>query len=161
MTQHVAISHAASQTITKFQPAIPIATAHIVEEDSKAFDLDCRLEHGAERVDMDSSSGDGDGIDHDEIQSPIETKEDIFQCPLCTPTSQAASASNLEQFTVHVFTNHDNHLQNNQSCPFCSFVAHTTSTYTLTEHIKLHFNGTLVQPDPLVGMESVKELLIE
>lgn len=160
MTQHVAISHAASQTITEFQPAIPIADAHTVEH-SEAFDLPCRLEHGAERVDTGSSSGDGDDIDHGDIQSPTETKENIFQCPLCTPTSQVTSASNLEQFTVHVFTDHDNHLQNNQSCPFCSFIAHTTSIYTLTEHIKLHFNGTLVQPDPLVGVESVKELLIE
>jgi hypothetical protein len=56
---------------------------------------------------------------------------------------------------MHVINNH-----NNQSCPFCSFIAHTTSTNTLTQHIKLHFNGTLVQPDPILGVEQVKELLM-
>jgi hypothetical protein len=39
-------------------------------------------------------------------------------------------------------------------------MAHTTSSHTLTQHVKLHFNGSLVQPDPIVGIEQVKELLI-
>ncbi len=173
------IMHPTSQTITKFQPVTRIPTATIIEQHqcpicsyqcdrSEALDLHRRLEHDDEEFDIDSSSGIGGGddidedeMDNDDINLPVDTNNNIFQCPLCTPSSNINNYTNLEQFTMHVFTNHNNHMHNNQSCPFCSFIAHTTSAYTLSEHIKLHFNGTLVQPDPIVGIENVKELLIE
>jgi len=162
--------HPTSQIITKFSSSIRIPTANIIEqhqcpmcsyqcERSEALDLHRRLEHDDEEFDIDSSSS---VIDNDDdIHLPVDTNNNTFQCSLCTPSSNTVNYSNLEQFTIHVFTNHNNHIHNNQSCPFCSFIAHTTSTYTLIEHIKLHFNGTLVQPDPTNGIENVKELLIE
>jgi hypothetical protein len=170
MIRHMTTVHPTSQTIPKFPSATRIITANIIEqhqcslcsyqcEHSEALDLHRRLEHDDEEFDIDSSSS---VIDNDDgIDLPVEINNHIFQCPLCTPSSNTNNYSNLEQFTMHVFTNHNNHLHNNQSCPFCSFIAHTTSTYTLFEHIKLHFNGTLVQPDSMIGMENVKELLIE
>jgi hypothetical protein len=163
------IIHPTSQKLTKYQSAIRIPTANIIEQHqcslcsyqcdlSERLDLHRRLEHDEEEFDIDSSSD----IDEDDIENlPVDTNNNIFQCPLCTPSLNLNNYSNLEQFTIHVFTNHFNHIHNNQSCPFCSFIAHTTSTYTLIEHIKLHFNGTLVQPDTLIGIENVKELLIE
>jgi rubrerythrin len=174
MIRHMTTVHPTSQTITKFPSVIQILTANIIEqhqcpicsyqcERSEALDLHRRLEHDDDEFDIDSSSSiiDNDDNDDDDINLPVNTNNNIFQCPLCTPSSNTNNYSNLEQFTIHVFTNHNNHIHNNQSCPFCSFIAHTTSTYTLLEHIKLHFNGTLVQPDLTNGIENVKELLIE
>jgi hypothetical protein len=163
------ILHPTSQTITKFQSAYRLPTANIIEQHqcslcsyqcdrSETLDLHRRLEHDDEEFDIDSSSD----IDEDDIENlPVDRNNNLFQCSLCSPSLNTNTYSNLEQFTIHVFTNHYNHIHNNQSCPFCSFIAHTTSTYTLIEHIKLHFNGTLVQPDAIVGIENVKELLIE
>ncbi|CAF0881352.1 unnamed protein product [Adineta steineri] len=179
MIRHMTIVHPTSQTIIKFAPVNQTTNANIIEqhqcpicsyqcERSEALEVHRRLEHDDEEFDIDSSSGIGGGdeidedeMDNDDINLPVDTNNNIFQCPLCTPSSNTTNYSNLEQFTMHVFTDHNNHMQNNQSCPFCSFIAHITSTYTLVEHIKLHFNGTLVQPDPTVGLENVKELLIE
>ncbi|CAF3532891.1 unnamed protein product [Rotaria sordida] len=177
MNRHMKIVHPTSQTIIKFQSATRITNANIIEqhpcplcsyqcEHSEALDLHRRLEHDDEEFDIDSSSSTGDGdnedeIDNDDMHGSFDKNNNLFQCPICTPSSNTNNYSNLEQFTMHVFTHHNNYMHNNQSCPFCSFIAHTTSKYTLTEHIKLHFNGTLVQPDPVVGIENVKELLIE
>ncbi|CAF2335449.1 unnamed protein product [Rotaria sp. Silwood2] len=177
MIRHMKIVHPTSQTIIEFQSATRITNANIIEqhqcplcphqcERSEALDLHRRLEHDDEEFDIDSSSDTGDvdnedGMESDDIQMQFDKNNNLFQCPVCTPSSNTNNYSNLEQFTMHVFTNHINYMHNNQSCPFCSFIAHTTSKYSLTEHIKLHFNGTLVQPDPIVGIENVKELLIE
>lgn len=177
IVRHVKTVHPTSQTINKFQAAPRIATAKIIEqhqcpicpyqcERADTLDVHRRLEHEDEEFYIDSSSSVGEGdhedeMDNDDTHLPFDKNNNIFQCPVCTPTSNTNNFSNLEQFTIHVFTNHNNYIQNNQSCPFCSFIAHTTSKYSLTEHIKLHFNGTLVQPDPMVGIENVKELLIE
>jgi hypothetical protein len=172
MIRHMTIVHPTSQTITKFPSATRITIANIIEQHqcpicsyqcdrSEALNLHRRLEHDDEEFDIDSSSSIIDDDDDDDIHLPVDTNNNIFQCPLCTSSLNTDNYSNLEQFTLHVFTNHHNHMHNNQSCPFCSFIAHTTSTYTLIEHIKLHFNGTLVQPDPINGIENVKELLIE
>jgi hypothetical protein len=152
------IIHPTSQIPTKFEASSQMLTAHIIEQHhcslcsyqcdrSEALNLHRRLEHDDEEFDIDSSSS--SAVDEDD--SLISTNKNLFQCPLCSPSSIA----NLEQLTLHVITNH-----NNQSCPFCSFIAHTTSSHTLTQHIKLHFNGTLVQPDSIVGIEQVKELLM-
>jgi rubrerythrin len=166
MMRHMTTMHPTSQPIIQFPLATRITTANIIEqhqcpicsyhcERSEALDLHRRLVHDDEEFDIDSSSS---VVDDDETYLPVDKNNNIFQCPLCTPTSNTNNYSNLEQFTLHVFTNH---LHNNQSCPFCSYLAHTTSTYTLLEHIKLHFNGTLVQPDSIIGIENVKELLME
>ena len=172
MIKHMTVMHPTSQTITKFPSAICIPTANIIEqhqcslcsyqcEHSEALDHHRRLEHNDdEEFDIDSSSS-ITAQDDDDLHLPVDPNNNLFQCPLCSPSSTSNDYSNLEQFTIHVFTNHHNHLDNNQSCPFCSFIAHTTSTYTLIEHIKLHFNGTLVQPDAKIGIENVKELLNE
>jgi len=150
--------HSTSQITTKFQSSSLNLTAHIIEQHqcslcsyqcdrSEALNLHRRLEHDDEEFDIDSSDGEDDII--------ASTTKNLFDCPLCSPSSNTNNYTNLEQLTLHVITNH-----NNQSCPFCSFIAHTTLTNTLTQHIKLHFNGSLVQPDPIVGIEQVKELLM-
>lgn len=170
MISHMTTMHPTSQSITQFVSAIHIPNATIIEQHqcpqcsyqcdrAQALELHRRLEHeDDEEYDIDSSSS---VVDEDERDLIIDRTNDLFQCPLCSPSSNTNHASNLEQFTIHVYMNHHDHLHNNQSCPFCSYLAHTTSMYTLLEHIKLHFNGTLVQPDPIVGVESVKELLME
>lgn len=166
MIHHITLNHPTSQIQKKFSSGIPILTANIIEqyqctlcsyqcEHLEALNHHRRVEHDDEEFDIDSSSS----IDDNNINLPVDTNNNLFQCPICTPMSN--NISNLEQFTIHIFTNHNNHIHNNQSCPFCSFIAHTTSTYTLIEHIKLHFNGTLVQPDLNHGIENVRELLIE
>ena len=176
MIHHMNIVHPTSQTVVKFPSATQITNANIIQqyrcsscsyqcESFEALNLHRRLEHDDEEFDIDSSSSVGaddneDEANNDATNLPVDRNNNIFQCPICTP-SNTNNYSNLEQFTIHIFTNHNDDISNNQSCPFCSFIAHTTSKYTLTEHIGLHFNGTLVQPDPILGIENVKELLIE
>jgi hypothetical protein len=158
MIRHITIIHPTSQISTKFQHSPQILTAHIIEQHqcslcsyqcdrSEALNLHRRLEHDDEEFDIDSSDDEDDII--------ASTTKNLFDCPLCSPSSNTNNYTNLEQLTMHVITNH-----NNQSCPFCSFIAHTTSSHTLTQHVKLHFNGSLIQPDPLIGIEQVKELLV-
>jgi DNA-directed RNA polymerase subunit M/transcription elongation factor TFIIS len=158
MIRHMTTIHSTSQITTKFQHSSQILNAHIIEQHqcslcsyqcdrSEALNLHRRLEHDDEEFDIDSSD------DEDDITA--STTKNIFDCPLCSPSSNTNNYTNLEQLTMHAITNH-----NNQSCPFCSFIAHATSSHTLTQHVKLHFNGTLVQPDPIVGIEQVKELLM-
>jgi hypothetical protein len=153
MIRHMTIIHPTSQITTKFSNSSQILTAHIIErhqcssgpyqyDRSEALNL-----HDDEEFDIDSSDNEDD--------ITASTTKNLFDCPLCSPSSNTNNYTNLEQLTMHVINNH-----NNQSCPFCSFLAHTTSTQTLTQHIKLHFNGTLVQPDPILGIEQVKELLM-
>ncbi|UJR33797.1 hypothetical protein I4U23_021222 [Adineta vaga] len=178
MIRHMTIVHPTSQMITKFQSIIQTTNATLIEQHqcpmcsyqcdcSEALDVHRRLEHDDEEFDIDSSSGIGGGgdddadMDNDDSNLPVDSTINIFQCPLCTPSLNRNNFENLEQFTMHIYTDHLNHLQNNQSCPFCSFIAHTTSSSTLEDHMKLHFNGTLVQPDSLIGVENVKELLME
>ena len=170
MIHHMTTVHPTSQSITQFASATRIPTATIIEqhqcpqcsyqcEYAEALDVHRRVEHeDDEEYDIDSSSS---VVDDDERDITIDRTHDLFQCPSCSPSSTNNIYSNLEQFTIHVYTNHHNHLHNNQSCPFCSYLAHTTSTHSLLEHIKLHFNGTLVQPDSIIGAESVKDLLME
>ncbi|CAF1262492.1 unnamed protein product [Adineta ricciae] len=180
MIHHITIAHPTSQMPTEFPSVIRTSSATVIEQHqcpmcsyqcdrSEALQLHRRLEHDDEEFDIDSSSGIGGGdddvdeeeeMDNDDSNLPVDSTRNIFQCPLCVP-STSSNFQNLEQFTMHIYTDHSNHLQNNQSCPFCSFIAHTTSSSKLGEHMKLHFNGTLVQPDPLHGVENVKELLIE
>ena len=157
--RHLTISHPTSQITPKFSPTSPNLTAHILEQHqcslcsyqcdrSEALNFHRRLEHEDEEFDIDSSDGEDDVI--------ASTTKNLFDCPLCSPSSNSTDYTNLEQLTMHVLTKH-----NNQSCPFCSYVSQTnTDTYQLIEHVKHHFNGTLVQPDPLVGIEQVKELLM-
>lgn len=177
MNRHMKRVHPTSQTIIRFQSATQITSASIIEqhqcpscsyqcERAEALDLHRRLEHDDEEFDIDSSSSAGEvdqeeDMDNEDISASYDSNNNIFQCPLCSPSLNTNNYTNLEQFTMHVFTDHINYIQNNQSCPFCSFIAHTTSKYSITEHIRLHFNGTLVQPDPIIGIENVKELLIE
>ncbi len=158
MIRHMTIIHPTSQIATKFHCSSQILTAHIIEQHQcslcsyqcdrlEELNLHRRLEHDDEEFDIDSSDSEDDII--------ASTTKNLFDCPLCSPSLNTNNYINLEQLTMHVITNH-----NNQSCPFCSFIAHTTSTNTLIQHIKLHFNGSLVQPDPIVGIEQVKELLM-
>ena len=158
MIRHMTIIHPTSQITTKFPSSPQILTAHILEQHqcslcsyqcdrSEALHLHRRLEHDDEEFDIDSSDDEDDII--------ASTTKNLFDCPLCSPSTNTNNYTNLEQLTMHVMTNHNNH-----SCPFCSFMAHTTSTNTLAQHVKLHFNGTLVQPDPILGIEQVKELLM-
>jgi hypothetical protein len=158
MVRHLTIIHPTSQITTKFSPSSQMLTAHILEQHqcslcsyqcdrSEALNLHRRLEHDDEEFDIDSSDSEDDII--------ASTTKNLFDCPVCSPTSNTNNSINLEQLTLHVITHH-----NNQSCPFCSFLAHSTSTNTLIEHVKLHFNGTLVQPDPIIAIEQVKELLM-
>ncbi|CAF1648913.1 unnamed protein product [Adineta ricciae] len=162
MIRHLTSNHPTSQLATHFSVASPNLTAHILEQHQcslcsyqcdrlEALNLHRRLEHDDEEFDIDSSDN---GADDDDDLTASTTKN-AFDCPLCSPSSTANNFQDLEQLTMHVITNH-----NNQTCPFCSFIAHTTSTQTLNQHVKLHFNGTLVQPDPIVGIEQVKELLM-
>jgi len=158
MFRHMTNIHPTSQITTNFQQSSQILTAHIIEQHqcslcsyqcdrSEALNLHRRLEHDDEEFDIDSSDGEDD--------ITASTTKNLFDCPLCSPSSSTNNYTNLEQLTMHVITNH-----NNQSCPFCSFTPHTTLSHTLIQHIKLHFNGTLVLPDPLIGIEQVKELLV-
>ncbi|CAF1186888.1 unnamed protein product [Adineta steineri] len=158
MFRHMTNIHPTSQIPIHFQLSSKNSTAHIIEQHqcslcsyqcdrSEALNLHRRLEHDDEEFDIDSSDGEDDII--------ASTTKNIFDCPVCSPSSNTNNFTNLEELTMHVITNH-----NNQSCPFCSFIAHTTSSQTLIQHIKLHFNGTLVQPDSVVGIEQVKELLM-
>ncbi|CAF0897624.1 unnamed protein product [Didymodactylos carnosus] len=71
-----------------------------------------------------------------------------YECPLC-----GKQQTNLEQFTLHLHS----HNQNNNQCPFCSHLS--SSNNLIIEHIKLHFNGHLTEPNLLLGIERVKELL--
>jgi hypothetical protein len=175
MIRHFTNIHPTSQVTMKFSPATRVVIAYIIEQyqcplcsyhcaSSEALDLHRRLQHEEEQFDIDSSPGSVEPADaemegdNDEQHLTIPTPESMFQCPFCP---SADHCEDLQQFTMHVFTHHINHIENSQSCPFCSFVAHSTSIYSLPEHIKLHFNGTLIQPDPSVGMEHVKELLTE
>jgi hypothetical protein len=153
MIRHMTIIHPTSQIPIKFSNSSQILTAHIIERHQSSsgsyqYDRSEALNlHDDEEFDIDSSDNDDDII--------ASTTKNLFDCPLCSSFSNTNNYINLEQLTMHVITNH-----NNQSCPFCSFLVHTNSTQTLTEHIKLHFNGILVQPDPIVGIEQVKELLM-
>jgi hypothetical protein len=177
--RHMKAIHPASSTVTKFISTARIDDAHIVEQHhcsrcsyrcnhADALSVHQRLEHNKNDFDNQSSSSSSTTttIDNDidkEIDDDkrLTTNDDMFQCPRCHLSSSTCTYADLQHLTVHVFTDHINHIENNQSCPFCSFIAHKTSSYTLLEHIKLHFNGTLVQPDALIGLEHVKELLID
>ncbi|CAF0852979.1 unnamed protein product [Didymodactylos carnosus] len=123
-----------------------------------------------ELLHMDNSGNDGDQFfnsnsDLEENDDEIEEQEDIntshkptskklaisgddYECPLC-----GKQQTNLEQFTLHLHS----HNQNNNQCPFCSYLS--PSNNLIIEHIKLHFNGHLTEPDLLFGIERVKELL--
>ena len=152
---HLTISHPTSQIPGKFSRTSVNESAHILEQHqcslcsyqcdrSDALNFHRRLEHDDEEFDIDSSDGEDDVI--------ASTTKNLFDCPLCSPSSNTSDYTNLEQLTIHVITKH-----NNQSCPFCSYV---NSNNSICQHVKLHFNGILVQPDPLLGIEQVKELLM-
>lgn len=165
MIRHINNDHPNNSTIHEFPTARRVANVEIIErhqcplcsyqcDQADGLNVHRRLEHADEEFDIDSPAA--------STTSEANVKEDldrtahsIYQCQFCSPTFDC---SNLEEFTMHIFIHHAQYLENNQSCPFCSFIAHTTSIYTLPEHIKLHFNGTLVQPDTQIGYEHVKEL---
>ena len=160
LLRHMATLHPTSQIKSTFQASSPNLAAHIIEQHqcslcsyqcdrSEALNLHRRLEHDDEEFDIDSSD------DDDDEEMAASTTKNLFECPLCSPSSSANNFADLEHFTLHVINNH-----HNQTCPFCSFIAHTTSSQTLLQHVKLHFNGTLVQPDVMLGVEQVKELLM-
>ncbi|UJR13498.1 hypothetical protein I4U23_000512 [Adineta vaga] len=160
MFRHMTTIHPTSQLTRNFSISSPNLTAHIIEQHqcslcsyqcdrSEALNLHRRLEHDDEEFDIDSSD------DNDDDDMAASTTKNLFDCPLCSPSSNTNNFQDLEQLTIHVIHNH-----NNQTCPFCSFISNTTSMQTLIQHVKLHFNGTLVQPDSIVGIEQVKELLM-
>ncbi|CAF0883493.1 unnamed protein product [Rotaria sordida] len=162
MIRHMTMIHPTSHIINKFQETTQILNADIIEQYQcplcsyqcdclEALNLHRRLEHDDEEFDIDSSDNDND--DDDDITANIT--KNLYDCPLCSPLTNLNNNKNLEELTMHVINDH-----NNETCPFCSFTVHTTSSNTLIEHIKLHFNGTLIQPDPIIGIEQVKELLV-
>lgn len=159
MIRHVTIAHPTSQIISQFQASPQLLSAQIIEQhqcplcsyhtdQAEALNLHRRLEHDDEEFDIDSSSDEDENI----INAPTKNP---YECPICSPSSDTNHHSDLEQLTLHVIDNH-----HNQSCPFCSFIVNTTSSQTLSQHVKLHFNGLLIRPDPNVGVEQVKELLM-
>ncbi|CAF1190792.1 unnamed protein product [Rotaria sp. Silwood1] len=163
MIEHMKINHPTSHINYKFEKASKLLNANIIEQYQCrlcSYQCDClntlnihrRLEHDDEEFDIDTDNDD-DNQDIDDINDSII--KNIFNCPLCYPTLNTNNYYNLEQLTIHVINYH-----NNKICPFCSFNHHTTTTNTLIQHIKLHFNGTLIQPDPIIGIEQVKQLLI-
>lgn len=154
---HMTTIHPASRMETTFQNTPQIKTAHILEQYQcplcsyqcdrvEALNLHHRLEHDDGEFDIDSAG--------DENHTVV-TAKNLLDCPACSTSSNANSYSSLEHLAIHVVTNH-----NNQSCPFCSFAIRTVSSQTLLQHIKLHFNGMLAPPDPLVGIERLKESVI-
>ena len=177
MINHMTTIHPTSQIQTTFPLTNRTSDVTIIEQHlcsqcsyqcdhAESLELHRRLEHNDdEQYDIDSSSSttahEQDDNDDEPLQLPVDTSQNLFHCPFCSSEADANDYADLEQFTIHVFTNHLNHITNNQYCPFCSFIAHTTSTYSLIEHIRFHFNGTLVQPDAIHGIENVKELFIE
>ncbi|CAF3074972.1 unnamed protein product, partial [Rotaria sp. Silwood2] len=167
MIRHMTLIHSTSQIENLFNNASKISNAHIIEQYQcplcsyqcdrcEALNLHRRLEHDDEEFDIDYDDDDYDydyDYDDNNHMRVCRTKNE-FDCPLCSPSSNTNN-KNLEQLTIHVINYH-----NNKTCPFCSFNVHTTSSNRLIQHIKLHFNGTLIQPDPITGIEQVKELLV-
>ena len=171
--RHMINIHPTSQDVHRFSPATSIPNAQIIEryrcpqcayqcETAEDIEVHCRFSHNMDRhVAYDIHLLSNDVSEDSEDESINSSDEQILHCPLCKNFSVLNSPKNLKSFAMHLFTNHDKQIRNNQSCPFCSFIAHSTSAYTLSEHIELHFNGKLLQPDLILGLEHLKELINE
>ena len=172
LVRHLTLVHPTSHLPSTFPAACPTPSAHIIEQHrcshcsyqcdrAEALDLHSRLEHGAdeledeEEYDIDSSDGEEEEEEEEEEGLATTSTKNLFECPLCSPSSLSTESTTLEELTMHVITHH-----HNQSCPFCSFTTNTNSSPTLIPHVKLHFNGTLIPPDPLLALDQVKELLM-
>lgn len=172
---HISIDHPTSQTISDIVSANRAVNAHVIEryqcplcsvcyENLQELEVHRRLQHEFDTDALSSDLEDCQTDDGHETENSVEKNlndtdtDQVFQCPFCEEFRSTKTFEDLQRFMSHLFADHDKHLKNNQSCPFCSFIAHTTSRHTLMEHIKLHFNGTLVEPEITTAFEHLQEL---
>lgn len=168
LIRHMTNIHPASQLPHVLKQSSTVLNASIIEqhqchicsyrcEDGETMHNHFQIEHSSQdHVDEQEEEEEYDiDLSDDEADQSNSTPKNVYECPVCSPSSETSNFNDLEQLTMHVISEH-----HNQSCPFCSFTTNTHSQKSLIQHVRLHFNGTLVQPDPTLAVEQVKELLM-